>query len=340
MLDIFLVTILNVKGERIMVDEISSIGLILVATGMLLMGAYYLYYLLNRKVKDKHTAWTKDKACSKENFRIAMRNRLDYFWKEPMTFAWISLFLTFFTLFGFAIGTTTSIISSIVFLIIIMFFGLFSIKSYSSFEEKAKAQLKEFEDGVKASIQAEISFNGDNIQSFSNEDEAFDTKPQIFEFPTAVTKVAFPLLEKNVKKHTIISTRKLEFLILSREYFSICRSTATFNLFFPAQEGMPKGCAEKKKGAGGDCNEFYYSQMQNVQYDTANKCIRIIYNADTGHEDVTFPCAKPASKAPLKALKEKLRLTERQKLQKIQEHKHYEDIKDKRVKREELEELV
>ena len=35
-------------------------------------------------------------------------------------------------------------------------------------------------------------------------------------------------------------------------------------------------------------------------------------------------------KEAMKALKEKLRLTERQKLQKIQEHKHYEDLKDKR----------
>ena len=33
----------------------------------------------------------------------------------------------------------------------------------------------------------------------------------------------------------------------------------------------------------------------------------------------------------MKALKEKLRLTERQKLQKIQEHKNYEDLKDKRT---------
>jgi len=323
-----------------MVEKISSMGLILVAIGMLLIGFYYLYYLANRKVKAKHSVWEKDKACSLEKFRISMRNRLDYFWKEPMTFSWIALFLSFFTLLGFAIGTFLSVLSSIVFLIVMIFFGLFSIRSYNMFEIKAKAQLTEFEDGVKAAIQAEVSFSGDNIQSFSNKDEAFDTNPKIFEFPTAVTKVPFPIFEKNVKKQTIISTRKLEFLILSREYFSICRSAATFNLFAPPQEPLVKGCAEKKRGAAGDCNEFYYSQMQNVQYDTANKCIRIIYNADTGHEDVTFPCAKPAAKAPLKALKEKLRLTERQKLQKIQEHRHYEDIKDKRVNKEELEALV
>ena len=321
-----------------MMEQISSIVLIVVATGMLLIGIYYLYYLLTRKVNSKQAEWGTAHACAKENRRIYMRNRLDYFWKESMTFAWISLFLIFFILLGLAIGTTMSIVSSVIFLFITLFFGIFSIRSYNSFEAKAKEQLKVFEDGVRASIDSEISFNGDNIQSFSNEDEAFDTKPQVFEFPTAVTKIAFPPFEKNAKNYKIISTRKLEFLVLSREYFSICRGASTFNLLAPAQEGPAKKCAEKVKGGGGDCNEFYYSQMQNVQYDAGEKCIRIIYNADTGHEDVTFPCAKPAAKAPLKALKEKLRLTERQKLQKIQEHKNYEDIKDKRVQVEELEE--
>jgi len=320
-----------------MTEKISSIGLMVVATIMLLIGLYYLYYLLTRKVKGKQAAWETAQACSKENRRIAMRNRLDYFWKESMTFAWISLFLTFFILLGLVIGTTISLLSSVIFLFITLFFGIFVIRSYNTFEEKAKIRVTEFEEDVRSAIHSEISFNGDNIQSFSDGDEAFDTKPQVFEFPTAVTKIAFPPLEKNAKNYNIVSTRKLEFLVLSREYFSICRGASTFNLLAPAQDGAPKKCAEKK-GGGGDCNEFYYSQMQNVQYDAGEKCIRIIYNADSGHEDVTFPCAKPAAKAPLKALKEKLRLTERQKLQKIQEHKNYEDIKEKRVPTEELEE--
>ena len=320
-----------------MLEKVSSIGLMLVATGMLLVGLYYVYYLLARKVKGKQTLWGTAQACAKENRRIAMRNRLDYFWKESMTFAWISLFLIFFILLGLVIGTFISIVSSVIFLFITLFFGIFSIRSYNAFEAKAKARLTEFEESVRSAINSEISFNGDNIQTFSDADEAFDTKPQVFEFPTSVTKIAFPPLEKNAKKHNIVSTKKIEFLVLSREYFSICRSAGTFNLLSPAQDGAPKKCAEKK-GSAGDCNEFYYSQMQNVQYDTKNACIRIIYNADSGHEDVTFPCKKPAAKAPLKALKEKLRLTERQKLQKVQEHKNYEDIKDKRVKTEEIEE--
>lgn len=318
--------------------EISSIGLIVVASGMLFVALYYLYYLLTRKIKGKQAAWGTARACAAENRRINMRNKLDYFWKEPMTFSWIMLFLIFFTLLGFILGTKIGVISSVIFLIITLVFLIFSIKSYKNFEQKAKARIVEFEKDVRSAIDAEISFNGDNIQSFTDADEAFDTKPQIFEFPTSVTKIAFPPLERNAKKHTIISTRKIEFLVLSREYFSICRGAGTFSLLAPGQAGADKKCAEKK-GSGGDCNEFYYSQMQNVQYDTKNECIRIIYNADTGHEDVTFPCKKPAAKAPLKALKEKLRLTERQKLQKVQEHKNYEDIKEKRLKVEKVEEV-
>jgi len=126
---------------------------------------------------------------------------------------------------------------------------------------------------------------------------------------------------------------------LSREYFSICKNSSTFDLLNPKRANEKKKCAEVA-GSSGECHEYYYSQMQNVQYDAKNECIRIIYSADSGHEDVTFPCKKPSAKAPLKALKEKLRLTERQKLQKILEHKNYEDIKDKRVKVEKREELA
>ena len=40
-----------------MMEQISSIVLIIVATGMLLIGIYYLYYLLTRKVNSKQAEW-------------------------------------------------------------------------------------------------------------------------------------------------------------------------------------------------------------------------------------------------------------------------------------------
>ena len=307
---------------------ISNIGLLIISLVLVALLGYALYYNLNKKIQAKRAARSKAIGCAKEKAKITHRNRTDYFWKEHMTFSWITLFFILTILFGFATRTIFGIILSIILIFLFIYFLKFAINSYKTFEEKAKKRIDDFEAQIRASINSEISFNGDNIQLFTNEDDEFDTNVKMFEFPTSVSKIAFPPLEKNAKNHKIISTRKLEFLVLSREYFSICKGTATFNLLDPKLDAK---CMEAK-GTGGECNEYYYSQMQNVQYDNENECIRIIYNSDTGHEDVTFACKKaaPNRKPAMKALKEKLRLTERQKLQKIDEHKKYEELKEKR----------
>jgi len=311
---------------------ISNIGLIIISLVLVALLSYALYYKLNKTIKAKRAAKSKAADCAKEKAKIAQRNRTDYFWKEHMTFSWKTLLFVLSILFGFATRNIFGIIFSIVLIFLFIYFLKFAITSYKTFEEKAKKRIDDFEAQVRASIESEISFNGDNIQSFTDEDDEFDTKVQKFEFPTTVKKIPFPPLEKDAKKHKIISTRKLEFLVLSREYFSICKGTGTFDLLDPK---LDKKCAEAK-GTGGECNEYYYSQMQNVQYDNENECIRIIYNTDTGHEDVTFACKKaaPNRKPAMKALKEKLRLTERQKLHKIDEHKKYEELKERREQHE------
>jgi len=311
---------------------ISNMGLILISLLLVILLGYVLYYNLNKTIKDRYAAKTKEQDCAKEKAKIAKRNSSDYFWKEHMTFSWITLLFGLSIFFGFATRNIFGIIFSIVLIFLFIYFMKFAISSYKTFEEKAKKRIDAFETQVRTSINSEISFNGDNIQSFTNEDDEFDTNVKMFEFPTSVTKISFPPLEKDAKNHKIISTRKLEFLVLSREYFSICKNTATFNLLEPKLDAK---CMEAK-GSGGECNEYYYSQMQNVQYDNKEECIRIIYNTDTGHEDVTFSCKKaaPNRKPAMKALKEKLRLTERQKLHKIDEHKKYEELKERRKQNE------
>lgn len=300
-----------------MIHTIAGIGLFILALIILGIGAYFAYYFLNKKVQGKKAIKDKEKKAAQAAYTKKMRNRLDYFWKEHWTFSWILLFLIFFIALGFSIGTFFGLLSSVLFIIITIFFISFAYNSYINFPIKAKAELTKFEDAIRKSLEAEISFEGDNIQKFSDKDDEFDTKPNVVSFVIAPTKIDFPPFEKVAGKKPIIATRKLEFLILSREYFSICQKASTFNLLNPT------------KASSGECDEYYYSQMQNVTYD--GKAITIKYNKDTGHEDVSFVCKKgPDQKKAMKALKEKLRLTERQKLQKIQEHKHYEDLKDKR----------
>ena len=303
--------------------------LLLLILALAIGGLLLLKYMFEPKYNARKTAMSNRAACRKANFHIFMRNWTDYFWSDYMRAAWIMLFLVFFIALGFALANIWSLIFSLILVVVTIGFIIFARKSYINFPQKAAARLKEFEDQVKAGVEKEISFEGDNIQIFSNKDDEFDTKPQIFTFPTAVTKIQFPPLETRAPKQPIVATRKLEFLVLSREYFSTCQGAGTFNLLAPKQAAENKQCAEAK-GTGGDCNEYYYSQMQNVEYDGKEECIRIVYYGDI--PDAVFKCKKtaPNRKPAMKALKEKLRLTERQRLHKIDEHEKYEQIKNRR----------
>lgn len=236
--------------------------------------------------------------------------------------------MIFFITLGIVVNHTAGLLLSIIVAFAFVAFLWWSRQSYLQFPQKAKEQLDAFEKVIVASIANEISFKGDNIQSFSHEDSEFDTSPKIFSFPVGVSKIpTYPLFEKNPKKHTIISTKKLEFLILSREYLSICKGATAFNLLNPARGDITKKCAEIK-GAG-ECHEFYYSLIKNVKYE--DNAIKIIFH--NNDDDALFPCPKaaPNLKPAMKALQEKLRLTERQRLRKIEEQQNYETLKDKRT---------
>ena len=308
-----------------------SITLLSILGLILLAGFIFIFmYMLTPKYNARKANMTNKAACRKANLAIFIRNWTDYFWSDYMRAAWIMLFLIFFIALGIALSNIWGYIFSLILTFVTIGFIIFATKSYKNFPKKAAARLKEFEDQVKTAIEKEMTFEGDNIQIFSNKDDEFDTKPKIFTFPVNITKVPFPPLETRPPKQPIIDTRKLEFLVLSREYFSTCQGAGTFNLLHPKQAPENKQCAEAK-GTGGECNEYYYSQMQNVEYDGKEGCIRIVYYGDI--PDATFKCKKgPEQKAAMKALKEKLRLTERQRLHKIDEHEKYEKIKSRRKK--------
>jgi hypothetical protein len=308
----------------------TSTALMLLFLVAMTIGLFFLLkFLLNPKYTKKKAAMSNNKACKKAAQEDTLRRYTDYFWTDYMRAAWIMLFLAFFIALGFAITTPWSIFISVLLIIVTLYFILFAMKSYTAFPIIAKERLDKFEAQVNAALEKEISFNGDNIQSFSDEDDAFDTKPQTFSFPATTTKIPFPPFEKDAKKQPIIATKKLEFLILSREYFSICKGAATFDLLNPKRGPLAKQCAEVA-GSAGECNEHYYSQMRNVEYDGTKECIRIIYYDE--RDDVEFSCKKaaPNRKPAMKALKEKLRLTERQRLRKIDEHEKYEEIVNRR----------
>jgi len=285
------------------------------------IGAFIFMGMLKLGAKNSQRKDVKVKKKKAKTLQKTKRNKnyTDYFWSDKDRFIYISIFLLFFIFLGLAIENYYSIMFSIVMTVISVLFLIFAYQSYKNFPEKASSELKKFETTIKQAVEKEVSFEGDNIQIFSNDDDEFDTAPQIFEFPVEVSKIPFPPFEMMAKNQEIIATRKFEFLVLSREYFSIGKGASKFDLLNPAP------------AKAGEFHEYYYSQMRNVQYDAKMECINIIYR---DHEDdVSFPCKKLAKnlQPAMKALKEKLRLNERQKMRKIEEHKHYEDIKDKRV---------
>ena len=306
--------------------DLSTTLMLLLLLALVFGGFFLLKIMLAPQYNNKKTTMSNSRACKKALQAHQKRLYIDYFWSDHMRAAWIMLFLVFSMALGFAINTIISLIFSLIFVIITIFFVLFAIRSYKQFPIIAKERLDKFEAQVKAAVDKEITFEGDNIQVFANKDEEFNTKPQVHSFPVGVKKIPFPPFEKLVPKQPIIAERKLEFLILSREYFSICKSAATFNLLNPARNDIKKQCSEKP-GTSGECAEYYYSQMRNVLYDAKEKAIRIIYNHE--QEDTLIPMKKKDPKV-MKAIKEKLRLTERQKLRKIDEHEKYEAIKVRR----------
>ncbi len=297
---------------------LALILIVVIAISIIASVRIYRYYNTTK------TTLTNEKECLKAKRQQLIDNWTKYFWSNPKRFIWITIFFLFLILLGMAIGGFGGILFSVFITLCYIPFLVFARKNYLLFPKYAKEKLDSFEKAITDAIKKEITLEGDNIQKFSDTDGEFDTEPKLFKFPVDVKKFDYPIFEPNPAKKTVIAERKLEFLVLSREYFSICKGATPFNLLNPKRGPIPKKCPELK--GGGECNEYYYSQMQNVEYD--GKAIHIIYN--TGTPDVSFACKKGTQKDAMKALKEKLRLTERQRLKKIQEHKYYEDIKDKR----------
>ncbi|CAA6809405.1 MAG: Unknown protein [uncultured Sulfurovum sp.] len=299
----------------------------------ILIGFLLLFKVLIKHIISKKRLELGNKAeCRKVMSAHRRRLYTDYFWSNHMRFSWIMLFLIFFTALGFSMAHYVSMGIGLFLLVITIYFLIFAYKSYQAFPEKAKKRLTDFETQIEAAVEAEICFDADNIQRFSSIDPKFETKPEFFSFPTNISKIQFPPYETRAPKQPIIATRKLEYLILSREYFSICKNAATFNLLDPQRAPLKKQCAELP-GRAGECQEYYYSQIRNVFYDDEDQAIHIIYDHDE-LEDIKFPCKKiaPNRKPAMKALQGKLRLTERQKLHKIDEHGKYEEILKRREK--------
>jgi len=306
--------------------NILEIMLVILNTVVILGMMYFGWLLLGKKTVDQQTAtFSNQSACRKILNEQKRRNLTDYFWSDILRVGWVILVLTSFIAFGYIMDSDWSYILSILSFILLMGFAYFAYHSYINFEEKAKKALTEHERVIKEGFEKESRFDGDNIQRFSHDDQEMDTESKPYYFYDGISKVPFPPFENRGGKKPILETRTMECLILSREYFSICKGATPFNLFEP-KRGGPQ-C--KLVRSSGECNEYYYSQMRNVAY--TDGAIQIIFGHD--EKPVNFTCKKGDAGAVMKALKEKLRITERQRLRKMEEHEQYEEILDRRLRK-------
>jgi hypothetical protein len=321
--------ILQLKIGRKILEwfNIENLALLLILFVLITLSGF-IYTALNIKYDKTKTEYTNSYNCRQVKRKQFIRNWTDYFWSNSIRFAWITLILLSIITYGITIAKNFNIVEgayiSVIFSIITFLFFIFSFISYKNFPSKAKAALDEFESAIKAGINKETTYDGDNIQRHSDESSEMDTKLTIFEFTVGPKKIDFPPFESRPPKKPIIEKRKLEFLVLSREYFNICQSATPFNLLNPEKLPAKKKCAPKK--AAGPCKEYYYSQVKYVTYEEEH--IMIFFN--TNDETIKYSSPKRLGKHAnvISAFREKLRITERQRLTKVDEHKKFIDIQE------------
>jgi len=287
--------------------------------------SFFIYSALNIKYEKKKAEYSNQSTCRQVYRQQFIRNWTDYFWSNSMRFAWITLTLISIIIYGITVAIYLHVEEaayvSIFFSIITILFFIFSYVSYKNFPQKAKKALTDFENAIKAGLQKETDLNGDIIQKFAKENAG--EEEYLFDFVIGPKKIDFPPFENRPAKKPVISERKLEFLLLSREFFSICQGATPFNLLNPERLPQNKKCALKK--AAGACKEYYYSQVKNVTYENEN----IVIYFNNGDEPIKYSCPKKLGKHAeiINAFRDKLRITERQRLAKIDEHKKFIDIK-------------
>ncbi len=268
-----------------------------------------------------------NQSCEEKKDAVLDKIEEDFRWFSPEYYSFRTLLITFLVALGLALGYTLSGIPSITALILsfLAFIGLLVFlrmahTRYTQAQNPAKEKLDTFEEQLDKSLNKAIEFQGDKIQSFSKADEEFDTETKSFTFVVKKVKKSFPKFW-NSKAPSFIIEQKKEFLVLSSDYFNIFKNASTFDLLNPK---FNKDC-ELAPANVGEGIEHYYSQMKSVEYNKDEGAIVIYYYND---EPVKFICKKDAK--AIKALQEKLRLTERQRLRKIDEHENYEKIRDRR----------
>ena len=326
-----------------MVDKIVLFILIFLFAALVLsvIGSYILLYMNKADAeyaKKKKEVENKIK-CKQVEIEYKKRLWNEYFWHKPMRFFWISgLFIIAIILAILPINLKNiyidivSIILAIVIFAFYIYFLKFAYDRYINFENIAKEKLSTYEKPIKDGVIGAVSFPGDTIRKYQLEDEVMSEDLNnifIIEQPAEVEKLDFPPFAPAPKK-TIISARRLEFLVFTNEFVCSFTKASKFNLLKPDRKPEKDGCAEKTTGVlGPSSQEYFYSNISHGVIE--DNIFKIILKDNNKVELFTVrgkpPDIKKKSGDIMKALKHKLRITERQQLRKVDEYAKMEYIK-------------
>ena len=198
---------------------------------IVIAGVSMFIYYTGGAYKKRKVAILKNRKEQKLKRAADAEDHKDFFWRNPQTFVWKSVALLFVFLMGLAINNLFGYIVSFISFISLVWFLFESRQNYLNLPKIVKERLDNFNNEVRTAIEKQVTFEADNIQKFADKDSEFDTKPKIFEFQVETKKMNFHPLNEDPKKNSIIIEQKLEFLVLSREYFSICQKAPKFDFF-------------------------------------------------------------------------------------------------------------
>jgi len=216
-------------------------------------GSYMFMFYTGKEYKKRKGAFVKNKNTRKLQRRANWADFKDFFWSKKSTFTWTTIVLSFGFLFGLALNTSFGYLLSFIFFVLIVLFFYWTRENYIKFAIVSKEKLDKFDNEIKAILPN----NGEKIFTI------VEAKKMAYNLPTR-------------PKREVVVEKKMEFVIIYDEYFSVCQKASKFNLF--SHRGDAKNNFEYKKGAGGGCSKFFYLKIKKLGGNDNN--INFIYDGE------------------------------------------------------------
>jgi len=282
--------------------------------------------------------WSQFDTCEKLKISDLKRNYTHYFWYNGWRFIVVSLGFFLIYMLSLFYYDESGYMWFVLIFVLYLVFVRYAIKWYIEFPQKAGDALKEHEDAIINAVCKEVAEHADMINEFLAKysldiTDDYNSKEEclknMIKHPTAVKKVNYPPFIKMADpKKPIVSERKIQFIVLERDFMLVCLGATIFNLLQPKRLIPKKMCAYDRKA--GPCKDIFYSTIKHVTYEDDG--IKIFF-WDKTEEPIVMKVKKPEDAKPdILRIRNRIRLVERQRLHKITEVLHFEHLRNDAAK--------